>query len=263
MKKLLKKLINKILFKYGYELQRRDSLRTTLAEVLNHISRFEFLPQTVIDVGVAKGTWELYEFFPSAMHVLIEPLEEFSETLQEISRKYKTQIVTAAACDFNGKITINVHSILDGSSMMQESEGTHVDGIPREVQAITIDSVIESKKLIGPFIIKIDVQGGELLVLQGSKNTLNKTEVIILETQLFQFFKKGPQFIDIVHYMNGLGFFVYDIFGQQYRPLDGALASVDLVFVKDKGLFRQSHHWATIEQRLELDNTIIRSESNA
>ena len=34
-------------------------------------------PNTVIDVDVAYGTQALYELFPNARHILIEPIEEF------------------------------------------------------------------------------------------------------------------------------------------------------------------------------------------
>jgi hypothetical protein len=41
--------------------------------------------------------------------------------------------------------------------------------------------------------------------------------------------------------MKDRGFVAYDLFGAHTRPLDGALAQVDIVFVKERGRFRQSH----------------------
>ena len=46
-------------------------------------------------------------------------------------------------------------------------------------------------------------------------------------------------------YMGGV---VYDIYGGHQRPLDGALAQVDLAFVREDGRFRTSHDYATPEQ---------------
>jgi hypothetical protein len=48
--------------------------------------------------------------------------------------------------------------------------------------------------------------------------------------------------------MKGLGFVVYDIFGEQFRPLDGALGQIDMAFVKENGIFRTDHAYATAEQ---------------
>jgi hypothetical protein len=59
----------------------------------------------------------------------------------------------------------------------------------------------------------------------------------------------GPQLYEIVQWMKDHGFVAYDLFGGQNRPLDGALAQMDLVFVKEKGFLRKYHHYATREQR--------------
>lgn len=69
--------------------------------------------------------------------------------------------------------------------------------------------------------------------------------------QLFQCVEDGPQFFDIVAFLKQKGFAVYDIVGHNYRPIDHALAEVDIVFVKEKGMFRASHLFASPEQRKE------------
>lgn len=252
MKKFLDKVGKKIFNSFGFEIHRRGGLRTTMAEVLQHTSKLGFKPQTVIDVGVAYGTFDLYEKFPDSIHLLIEPLEEFETVLKDISRKYKADYVISAASAKPGKIIINVHSDLSSSSIYKEVEGSHVDGVPREVPAVTIDDICKERNLRGPYLIKIDIQGAELDVLNGARKVLKDTELIILEVQLFQFFVNGPQFYDIVSYMNDKGFVVYDIFNNCIRPLDGALASVDMAFVKNNGIFRQHHFYATHEQRKKM-----------
>jgi FkbM family methyltransferase len=257
MEQFLKVAVKEVFNTLGFEIHRKrpkgaNSVRTTLAQVLDHISSLGFKPQTVIDVGVAYGTFELYEKFPDATHLLIEPLEEYEGALKDISQKYKAEYVLAAASDEPGTIVINVHPELSGSSMLKETEGSHVDGIPREVPAVTIDNLCNDKNLRGPYLIKVDVQGGELKVLDGAKSALEDTELVILEVSLFQFYVNGPQFYDVVSYMKDHGFVVYDIFGGHTRPLDGALAQVDMAFVKEDGPFRKHHCYATREQRIQL-----------
>lgn len=53
-----------------------------------------------------------------------------------------------------------------------------------------------------------------------------------------------PEFYDVVTYMKDRHFAVYDVIGGVYRKLDNALSQVDLAFVKEAGVFRQSHAWA-------------------
>ncbi len=49
--------------------------------------------------------------------------------------------------------------------------------------------------------------------------------------------------------MKSRGFVAYDIWGLQCRPLDNGLSQADIVFVRDTGLFRKYHFYATARQR--------------
>lgn len=244
--------VNKMLAPWGFQISRRSTTRKTMAEALQHVARIGFIPQTVIDVGVAYGTVELYEAFPHARHLLVEPLAEYQGVLDAIAGKYNAEYVLAAASASPGTTVIHVHPELSGSSIYREAEGGHVDGIPREVPLVTLDDLCRERGLRGPYLIKADVQGAELQILEGAKKILEETELVLLEVSLFQFFLNGPQFHDVVSNMKDHGFVVYDIFGGHCRPFDNALAQVDVAFVKEHGRFRQSHCYATREQRWQL-----------
>ncbi|MDQ2974662.1 MAG: FkbM family methyltransferase [Acidobacteriota bacterium] len=146
-------------------------------------------------------------------------------------------------------ISINVHKDLVGSSLYKEAEASSVDGTERRVTAVALDSICHDEQTQGPYLIKIDVQGAELDVLRGASEILLQTEFIMMEVSLFEFFKGGPQFSDVVSFMKDKGFVCSDIYGFQYRPLDNALSQVDIAFVKENGRFRQTHVYATLEQR--------------
>jgi FkbM family methyltransferase len=230
----------------------KNSRRHSLAEVLDHLKVMCFNPKTVIDIGVAYGTNDLYEKFPTAFHLLIEPLEEYRGVLEAISKKYNAQYELAAAGAYIGSIEINVHPDLSGSSLFKETEDSNVNGVNRKVGMITVDDACYRRNLSGPYLIKIDTQGAELLALEGSKNTLVETEAVILEVSLFQFFQGGPQFFDVITWMKNHGFVTYDLFGGHNRHLDGALAQIDIIFVKENGFLRKDHAYATREQREKL-----------
>lgn len=229
------------------ELHRRmNTLRTTMGEVLEHAIMLGLSPATVIDVGVANGTPALYEKFPNAFHLLVEPLAEFEPDLKRICSQVKAAYVLAAASASPGKMNITVSRDLFGSSLLNR------EGEVREVSIITLDDVCRERQLQGPYVIKVDVQGAELQVLDGASHILRVTELIILEVSFFQFHDNCPEFYDVIHYMKEHGFVPYDIFSGHNRPLDGARAQVDIAFVKENGLFRSSHTWATVEQETEI-----------
>lgn len=181
--------------------------------------------------------------------MLVEPLQEYEPVLQQITRRYQADYILAAAGASPGTITLNVHPDLAGSSIFTEAEDSDVNGVPRTVPVITLDRLCAEKSLSGPYLIKVDVQGAELTVLNGASQILSETELVILEVSLFQFFVNEPQLYDVVSYMKERGFVVYDIFGNHNRPLDGALCQVDMVFVKENGQFRKEHLFATAQQR--------------
>jgi len=223
-----------------------------MTEALVRARALGFLPRTVIDVGVANGTPELYDPFPNAHILLIEPLEEYEDALQRICQEHDAEYVLATASTNQGTTLIHVHSDLFGSSLLREIEGSHADGVGREVPTVRIDDLCRERNLTGPFLIKIDVQGAELMVLEGATETLRETEYVILEVSLFGTLMGGPQLHEAVAFMKQRGFVVYDLFGGLRRPLDGALAQLDIAFVKDQGPFRTSHAYATPEQRRKL-----------
>lgn len=247
------KNLGRRLFNYvGLEVRRKQPAptpRASMTGALQQLSRLGFSPHTVIDVGVANQTNELYEQFPAASLLLIEPLVEFELSLRDICRRYKAQYILAAAGEKPGAAVLNVHPDKVGSSFLKEVEGAAIDGSPRTVPVVTIDQICSEKNLKGPYLIKVDVQGAELQVLAGAQRTLQQTEAIILEVLLFGSMIGGPQFFDVVSRLKEFGFVAYDICGFLYRPFDNALSQVDIVFVREQGRFRQTHVYATSDQR--------------
>jgi FkbM family methyltransferase len=251
-------LANRCLGRYGFELRRKQLDRSTMAACLRRMRGTGFSPGLIIDVGAATGTLEIYDAFPGVSLVLIEPLREFERDLRRVCEKRSGRYIIAAASDSNGSTTIHVHDHdLFGSSFYREVEGAAVDGTERQVSTVRLDDVIGPE--CGSLLTKIDVQGAELTVLDGATNTLQRSEIVILESLLYDTLIGAPQFEDRLSYMKKSGFVVYDICDLLYRPLDGALSQVDLIFVREHGPFRQHHAYATPEQR----EGILREEHRA
>jgi hypothetical protein len=55
---------------------------------------------------------------------------------------------------------------------------------------------------------------------------------------LFPFWEGSPDLAEVVAEMRKHGFVVYDLIGRHGRPLDGALAQLDVAFVAESGRFR-------------------------
>ena len=119
----------------------------------------------------------------------------------------------------------------------------------RSVPAISLDQLATRLSLMGPFLLKVDVQGAELSVLAGADQILAQAEYVLLEVSFFRFFAGGPVMGEVIEYMRARGFVPYDVLGFQYRPWDGALAQVDLAFTREQGPLRAVQLYATADQR--------------
>jgi FkbM family methyltransferase len=266
--KLLKASVRRVFKLAGLEIRRiapgyrSSALRESVLQMLEQARIIGFEPRAVIDVGAAYGSFTSLcrSVFPDARYLLIEPLEEYRSLLEQVKQSSPfIEYTIAAASTREGEVAINVHPDLVGSSLYREVEtGTGVNGVTRAVRSVTIDRVVREATAEGPFLLKVDVQGAELDVLQGAEHTLSDSELVVLEVSFFKFFQDGPECADIVAFMKARGFVPYDIVARQYRPLDGALSQADIAFVKENSHFRRHHCYATAEQRKAQDQQMQR-----
>jgi FkbM family methyltransferase len=226
--------------------------RCSLLGSLRTAAGVGFAPATILDIGAARGEWTLEAamVWPGAKFLLVDPLEENRAALARVAGQVRNAAFEMAAVGREvGSTVIHVHPDLDGSSLYEEREEA-VKGTIRSVVATTVDRVVQDHGLPGPFLLKADVQGAELAVVDGAPLTLAQTELLVLEVTLFDFFLgAAPQLEDLVAAMGRQGFVAWDIFGMGYRPIDGALAQVDMAFVRRDGVFRRIQQYATEEQR--------------
>lgn len=242
--------LNRLLAPTGFALHRRGgSARATADDALARLPALGLAPRTVIDVGAAYGDWSALagRLFPEARMLLVEPLSEFAPFLEARAHELRDATVIAAAAGREpGGAPLHVHGDLVGTSLRDEPGTGAAD---REVTVVTIDALVEEHAAEGPFVVKLDVQGAELDVLAGATATLESTELVQLEALLFPFYDGAPELADVVAFMRSAGFVVYDAVDLGYRPLDGALAQVDLLFVPESSVLRERREFATAEQR--------------
>jgi FkbM family methyltransferase len=233
----------------GFEVTRLDAggPRRSLPEVLAHARRVGVAPRTVIDVGVAAGTSELYDAFAHAELLLVEPMAEWRAQLEALGATRRVHVETVAAGREPGETEFFVHRVPACSSMLGR-RGTEADVERRTVPVVPLDDLVARHGFEGPFVLKVDVEGAELEVLAGAARVLADAQLVLLEVSFFELVEGGAQFADVVCAMRDLGWAAYEIYNGHVRPLDGALAQVDMAFVPAGGPQRRHHEYATAEQ---------------
>jgi FkbM family methyltransferase len=198
-------------------------------------------PATVFDVGVAYGTFPLYRAFPKAFYHLIDPARESLAFMQKLSRRLDCQVHSLALGDRDGDAILEVREDFQESTLLEEVGPRHPHRIDR-VAMRRFDTLFGP--LRRPSLVKIDVQGAELMVLEGMTGRLAEVDALIVETSTIATVKGGPEVAAVVRFMEERGFALVDILGLRRRPLDGATAQLDLMFAAASGELRRDRRWA-------------------
>lgn len=249
----MKRAIRSVLGRAGLEVRRANAggPRRTLGAVLEHAKALGIAPASIVDVGVAAGTPELYAPFPGVPLLLVEPLAEHEEHLRRwCAQRPGSAYALTAAGPAPGEVEIAVHRVPALSSVLGDREG---GAMPRRTVPVTpLDALVAEHGMPGPHLLKVDVEGAELQVLEGAPATLERTQLILLEVSFFRFVPGGAQVAEVVEWMHARGWSPYDVYHGDIRPLDGALAQLDLAFARDDGRLRTDHRYATERQLDEL-----------
>jgi FkbM family methyltransferase len=224
----LPKRVHQFLWWLGYE------LRPTLNHHwhLHQLQRLGFHPATVVDVGVGFGTPTLYQAFPTAYIVLLEPLCEFEPHLKTILSTYRGRyFLTALGARAGTRLLYRDAAWPERSSLYRrtEVEASHTPLIPREVPVTSLDALLTQHHFQPPFGLKIDAEGGELEIIMGARRFLQQTEFVIAEVAVADRFVAGYSFRDFIDLMHQQHFRVCELLDIG-RSADASLTFVDLVF---------------------------------
>ena len=92
--------------------------------------------------------------------------------------------------------------------------------------------------------MKLDVQGYEIEVLKGAIETISTVEVCMLEVTLLTLGDGSPLIIELINFMDNLGFQMYDISQFIKRPFDKAMYQMDVFFVKKNSFLVTDRRWS-------------------
>jgi FkbM family methyltransferase len=205
------------------------------------LRRYGLQPATVFDIGVAYGTYELYRAFPDAYYHLIDPTFESLHHMRELRRRLRCEIHSIALGDHEGDVMIEIRPDIQGATLLEDFTPREIvrhDRVPMRRFDALFDEIAR------PALAKIDVQGAELMVLEGMSGCLESLDAVVVETSTIASVKGGAEVHDVVHFMHDHGFVLADVIGLTRRPLDSATAQLDLLFLPDDCGPRRDRRWA-------------------
>jgi len=242
IKRHLRRLLERALASRGYALKPAGEPLRGFAASLAYAKTRGLAPRTVFDVGVGHGTPWLYAAFPRAKLVLFEPLDIFAADLAHLERTLGADVHTTALGARCGVAALNLnatsptgstlHTIDPGYAAFSARRQREFRFERREVPLATLDSL---NRYEPPYVLKIDVEGAELDVLEGARQTLTETALVIAEVSILRRTIEGGQFADVVRWMDERGFALFDIPSMAQAHDERQLIYVDCAFAPKAG----------------------------
>ncbi len=241
-------LINRVLRPISLKIATTRTPNRNFEEFFLHLKKNNYQIKTVIDVGVGQGTHSLYRGTTGAEYILVEPVPDSKKVVAKIADQLKAKFFNVAAGDVDGMIEFNFHDDVTGSSIYRQTESDErLNGKLISVPMRRLDTLL-ADGVKSPCLLKIDTQGAEINVLKGATNILPMIDMIICEVSFHQFRHGTPEAGEVVAEMAKCGYVLYEILEGHYRPLDNALAQVDMVFVRETSPLRSQKSFFTEAQ---------------
>ena len=198
-----------------------------------------FNPKYIVDVGCGYGQWtkKLLRIYPLSKYFLFDADSNNIKDLQILKQKHNNLNYDICLLTDNDAY-YTFYNMGYGSSIFEENT-TH----PRKnekIKSTTLHKILPSDIINHKNnLIKIDVQGAEIKVLNGLKEYLKNFEVIILEVSIHNYNKGSPLFNEVLNFMSLNEYRLYDIFDlKRLGKNKSFLLQFDCVFVRsDSTLF--------------------------
>lgn len=195
---------------YYWRLHRGSSIPKQHADYLQTI---QYTPSVVYDIGAAVLHWtkEAKQVWPNAKYYNFEAVLQVEEFFKEYGADYALGVFSDQD---NKELIFHNHPLyLGGNSYYRENDNyspaakdIYNEASRESRTTTTIDTVVAERGFALPDMIKIDVQGAELDILNGMPNTLKSVKHLIVELQHVEYNVGAKQVTESIPFIESLGF---------------------------------------------------------
>ncbi|MFK7755376.1 MAG: FkbM family methyltransferase [Flavobacteriales bacterium] len=192
----MKQLLKKILSALGIYVSKNQKYDALLEKILEQ----KLSPDSnCVDVGSHVG--EILDLFlkyaPNGKHIGFEPIPHLAKSLKE---KYMPKVIIKSygLSNSTGEKTFTHVKNAEAFSGFRERDyqNRNVDLDTITVQTTTLDHILKEEDLTQTTLIKIDVEGAELEVLEGAIETINRDKPLVIFEHgkgAADFYKTSPE----------------------------------------------------------------------
>jgi len=188
-------------------------------------------PKRFLDIGAHIGdfTKDLIRLAPDCDVILVEANPNCEPYLQKLKFGYDM----VALSNKQGKAELFVekaNAIGTGTSLYRENTEWYADGKFEKVE-VELDTLDNRSYFADEVIdlVKLDVQGAELDILEGGRKTITRSKYVLIETSLVVYNHGAPMIDAIVPKMKEYGFYMEDFMDYQ-RFSNNQIFQLDILF---------------------------------
>jgi FkbM family methyltransferase len=232
------KLAKALLKQCGYDLHRASPACTGSKDAFADQKRLLATcgAKTIFDVGANTGhTAVKYRtLFPLATIFSFEPSAEcFEQLRQDFECDQNFYAVCSALSDQPGQREFHLNESSFTNSLLPSVDSSLARKIgTTQVSVTTIDEFCRERGLEAVDLLKLDIQGGELLALQGARSILSQSKISLIYAEvLFATQYEGQAFFfQVYEFLVQFGFVLFDLYDMKHKS-NGQLAWCDAIFV--------------------------------
>ena len=198
-------------------------------EHANALTQFEGC-NTIIDIGANRGQFALAarQLHRSASIEAFEPLPVPGGVFRQVfAGDAKVRLHGVAIGPRNEQATIHLSGRDDSSSLlpitaMQSNlfTGTGETGMAM-VEVGPLRAFVDASRIVGPALLKIDVQGFELQALEGCESLLDRFSWIYVECSFVELYAGGAFADEVIAWLRTRGFKLQGVYNMLYGPGPG------------------------------------------
>lgn len=213
------------------------AVRSGVVPALEHAA-VDFREDTaaVFDVGASRGQFALFALhrFPSAHVTCFEPLPDATQVLERVLPQERVSIHPVALGAERSERDLHVSALDDSSSLLPIGSrqllafpGTEETRTQRVAVGLLRDYL--NPEMSGSTLIKIDVQGFELAVLEGAGDALAQVDEIYVECSFVELYTGQPLIGEVVSRLREAAFELAGVYGV-VRARNGTCLQADCLF---------------------------------
>lgn len=173
---------------------------------VEYLKNMNISPKVIYDIGACVMHWtkEAEKIWPDAKIVMFDAMDH----AKFLYKESKHDFYCGGPLGNETRKVKFYENAMDpaGNSVYKEDTPFFTEEHAVEKTMETLDRVVEAMEFPKPDLVKIDVQGAELLVLAGGKEALSQCQDIIIEMQHEEYNLGAPKVAEVTEYLNSMGF---------------------------------------------------------